>query len=67
MSSFKNIKDSDNFPKGIKKLQDGKLFIDVEIIKSFMFGIINADIEYFDGTRITWWPKFETEINLDKS
>lgn len=59
MIDTKAIKDSEYLPIGVKKIKDGGLFIDVDIIKSFMFGFNCADIEYFDGTKITWHPIFE--------
>lgn len=61
--NVKKIIDSQYFPIGIKKANEEQLLIDMEIIKSFMPAIINADIEYLDGTRITWYPVFKEEIN----
>jgi len=56
MIDFKQIKDSEHLPSGIKKIEDGGLFIDVDKIKSFFPDIKCIRIEYFDGTELYWYP-----------
>lgn len=59
MIDIKNIQESNHFPDGVKKTTDGKLFIDVDIIKSICQQNDYINIEYFDGTIIHWFPTFE--------
>lgn len=58
----KAIKDSQHMPDGIRKIDDGGLFVDVDKIKSFTPNERSISIEYFDGTYIHWYPVFENKI-----
>lgn len=57
MIDTKLIKDSEYFPIGIRKIEDGGLFIDVDKIKSCMFNEDCIKIEYWDGSYMFWYPK----------
>lgn len=63
MIDSKLIKDSEYFPIGIKKVQDGGLFIDVDKIRACMWGEDSIKIEYWNGSYLFWYPKVE---KLDK-
>jgi dTDP-4-amino-4,6-dideoxygalactose transaminase len=62
MVDNKKIKQTDNSPKGIMVLDTGGLAIDMGEIKNIVSAINCIDIEYYDGTKITWWPVYLDQL-----
>lgn len=58
MINTRKIKESSYFPAGVRRIENGGLFVDMDHIKSFHPRLNYIDIEYWDGSRIIWHPVF---------